>query len=174
MKFSYSRKIARCNVFWFLVGSTFLGAGSLVRARPPPKAGAGAGADPRRRGAREAPADGCALPAELGPPARPLGAKRFRSGAGYAHLGTPIRLLGAKRSRGAHVAPSLLTFAAASVWCSSVPERSDKLSEKHSFGIEANPVSYMPNARGFSDDLHGITSGSCVAQMRTLSFTHPT
>ena len=110
--------------------SATLGAGAPAPALAPAPAsprGQGRGRGrPRRRGGREAAAHGCTLCAGPGPPARPLGAKRFRSGAGYAHSGPPIRLLGAKRSRGAHVAPSLLTFAAGSVWCPSVPERSDK------------------------------------------------
>ena len=46
-----------------------------------------------------------------GPPMRPSGQSNSRNALG-PHSGPPIRLLGAKRSRGAHVAPSLLTFAA--------------------------------------------------------------
>ena len=46
-----------------------------------------------------------------GPPMRPSGQSNSRIALG-PHSGPPIRLLGAKRSRGAHVAPSLLTFAA--------------------------------------------------------------
>ena len=46
-----------------------------------------------------------------GPPMRPSGQSNSRNALG-PHSGPPIRLLGAKRSRGVHVAPSLLTFAA--------------------------------------------------------------